>query len=192
MKLNEAKQILNKNGYKLIKENELNEDVFTVAAGVAIGILALKALKTVCGIGKTVLQAVAEGCDLAVTKNIPLMIEKNKVEIAEEIKNSIMNDGLYGEEVRNDLENKTITKEKIKTVLKKQLHMSILGHQKFTNKTLDLAADKYHQRKLRIQGFSGGSDSYSDVKESQELSEMIIDKLTDVTYETIMDVKQEI
>lgn len=186
------KRNLRKEAYEYLRplpeSEDMNEGVLAIAGGVALGLIALKALKTVCGIGKDVLQGVAEGFEEGM---VPALIEKNKVEIAEEIKNSIMNDSLYGEEVRKDLENKSLTKEKIKTVLQKQLHMGPLGRQKFTNKALDRAADSYHSRKLRLQGWRSGNGSFRETHDDIKFTDSILEKLTDITYAAIIDVKEE-
>lgn len=51
MDLNEAQEILKKAGYLLEDNQELNEGVLTIAAGVALGALALKVFGKVLGVG---------------------------------------------------------------------------------------------------------------------------------------------
>ena len=183
MKLNEAKEYLNSKGYILEDNQELNEGVLTIAAGVALGFIALKVFGKVLGVGlKGLVNVLTQANHLAILK----VIDRDKDIIASELKEYMMAD----EEVAELIENKSITVKQIKEWIEKSSNKLI--QPEFKANGLKMANTELHDRQLKSRGWKGGVsgglrghfDNYEKISE-------ISSKLAQVVYDTIYEVKNE-
>ena len=112
MRLEEAKEYLNSKGYILEENQELNEGVLTIAAGVTLGLISLKVFGKVLGVGlKGLVNVLTQANHLAILK----VIDRDKDIIAAELKEYMMSD----EEVSELIENKSITVKQIQEWIEK-------------------------------------------------------------------------
>lgn len=183
MELKEAKEILNENGYILEDNQELNEGVLTIAAGVALGALALKVFGKVLGVG---LKGLAGVLMQANHQAILKVIDRDKDIISAELKEYMMTD----EEIAELIENKSITVKQIQDWIEKSSNKLI--QPEFKANGLRIANDDMHNRQLKARGWKGGVgggisghlDNYEKIRE-------ISSKLAKVVYDTIYEVKNE-
>ena len=183
MRLDEAKQILKNNGY-ILEKTQLDEGVLTVAAGVAIGLVALRVVGKVLGIGLKGLSSLAKSTN---HKVIMKVLDRDSKIIGEELKEQLMND----DKIAEFIETKTITKKMIKDYIEQSTRKLIQPEYKYN--ALRMATDDVHDRQLKMRGFRGGrANDIGTVIEYHEKMNEIIDKLADITYDAIYEIKEEV
>lgn len=179
MNLREAKQELRKHGYILEKKEQLDESVLAIAGGVALGLLALKVVGKIAGFGlKGLLSVLIEGNHKACLK----IIEQNKVEIADEIKDKLMENP----EIIEAIEEGQFSKQTVKNSIEEEFRG--LMHKTYNSKALQNTYDKWYDRDMKAHGWRGGTSNPRDntIKKSE-----IIDALTDVVYDAMKDIQIE-
>ena len=183
MNLNEAKEYLNSKGYILEDNKELNEGILTIAGGVALGLLALKVVGKVLGVGLKGLSSILTQTNHQVILKV---IDRDKDIISAELKEYMMSD----EEIAELIENKSITVKQIQEWIERSSNKLI--QPEFKANGLRMANDDMHTRQLKSRGFSGGISGGigAHLENSQKLHE-ISDKLAKVVYDTIYEVKNE-
>jgi hypothetical protein len=183
MLISEAKEILKENGFILEENQELNEGVLTIAAGVTLGLIALKVVGKVLGVGlKGLASVLTQSNHLAILK----VIDRDKDVIASELKEYMMSDA----EVSELIENKSITVKQIQEWIEKSSNKLI--QPEFKANGLKMANNELHDRQLKSRGWKGGVsgglkghfDNYEKIRE-------ISSKLAQVVYDTIYEVKNE-
>ena len=183
MNLLEAKHILRENGFTLEQKKQLNEGALTIAAGVALGLIALKTVGSVIGVG---LQGLVGLIKKANHKVIMKQLDIDRDAIGEELKEQLMNDA----EVAKLIETKEFTKEMIRSYIKESTKK--LFQPEYKSKGLKLATTDVHDRDFRLRGFNGGVHNIDDIFDYHEKMDEIINKLTDITYDAIYEIKEEV
>lgn len=183
MKLNEAKEYLNSKGYILEENQELNEGVLTIAAGVTLGLIALKVVGKVLGVGlKGLVSVLTQANHLAILK----VIDRDKDIIAAELKEYMMSDA----EVSELIENKSITVKQIQEWIEKSSNKLI--QPEFKANGLKMANNDLHDRQLKSRGWKGGvGGGIRGHLDNHEKIREISSKLAQVVYDTIYEVKNE-
>lgn len=183
MQLNEAKEFLNSKGYILEENQELNEGVLTIAAGVTLGLIALKVVGKVLGVGlKGLVSVLTQANHLGILK----VIDRDKDIIAAELKEYMMSDASVAELI----ENKSITVKQIQEWIEKSSNKLI--QPEFKANGLKMANNELHDRQLKSRGWKGGvSGGISGHLDNHEKIRDISSKLAKVVYDTIYEVKNE-
>jgi hypothetical protein len=183
MELKEAKEYLNSKGYILEENQELNEGVLTIAAGVTLGLIALKVVGKVLGVGlKGLANVLTQANHLAILK----VIDRDKDIIAAELKEYMMSDA----EVSELIENKSITVKQIQEWIEKSSNKLI--QPEFKANGLKMANNELHDRQLKSRGWKGGvSGGLKGHFDNHEKIREISSKLAQVVYDTIYEVKNE-
>ena len=183
MRLKEAKEYLNSKGYILEENQELNEGVLTIAAGVTLGLIALKVVGKVLGVGlKGLANVLTQANHLAILK----VIDRDKDIIAAELKEYMMADA----EVSELIENKSITVKQIQEWIEKSSNKLI--QPEFKANGLKMANNELHDRQLKSRGWKGGvSGGLKGHFDNHEKIREISSKLAQVVYDTIYEVKNE-
>ena len=183
MKLKEAKEYLNSKGYILEENQELNEGVLTIAAGVTLGLIALKVVGKVLGVGlKGLSNVLTQANHLAILK----VIDRDKDIIAAELKEYMMSDA----EVSELIENKSITVKQIQEWIEKSSNKLI--QPEFKANGLKMANNELHDRQLKSRGWKGGvSGGLKGHFDNHEKIREISSKLAQLVYDTIYEVKNE-
>lgn len=183
MKLDEAKQILKDEGYIIESPKDLDEGVLTIAAGVALGALALKVFGKVLGVG---LRGLANVLTQANHQAILKVIDRDKAIISAELKEYMMTD----ENIAELIENKSITEKQIKDWIESSSNRLI--QPEFKSNGLRMANDDMHNRQLKARGWKGGvSGGLSGHFDNREKISEISSKLAKVVYDAIYEVKNE-
>ena len=183
MELKEAQEYLNSKGYILEENQELNEGVLTIAAGVTLGLIALKVVGKVLGVGlKGLANVLTQANHLAILK----VIDRDKDIIAAELKEYMMSDS----EVSELIENKSITVKQIQEWIEKSSNKLI--QPEFKANGLKMANNELHDRQLKSRGWKGGvSGGLKGHFDNHEKIREISSKLAQVVYDTIYEVKNE-
>jgi hypothetical protein len=183
MRIEEAKEYLNSKGYILEENQELNEGVLTIAAGVTLGLIALKVVGKVLGVGlKGLANVLTQANHLAILK----VIDRDKDIIAAELKEYMMSDA----EVSELIENKSITVKQIQEWIEKSSNKLI--QPEFKANGLKMANNELHDRQLKSRGWKGGvSGGLKGHFDNHEKIREISSKLAQVVYDTIYEVKNE-
>ncbi len=183
MRIEEAKEYLNSKGYILEENQELNEGVLTIAAGVTLGLIALKVVGKVLGVGlKGLANVLTQANHLAILK----VIDRDKDIIAAELKEYMMADA----EVSELIENKSITVKQIQEWIEKSSNKLI--QPEFKANGLKMANNELHDRQLKSRGWKGGvSGGIKGHFDNHEKIREISSKLAQVVYDTIYEVKNE-
>ena len=183
MRIEEAKEYLNSKGYILEENQELNEGVLTIAAGVTLGLIALKVVGKVLGVGlKGLANVLTQANHLAILK----VIDRDKDIIAAELKEYMMADA----EVSELIENKSITVKQIQEWIEKSSNKLI--QPEFKANGLKMANNELHDRQLKSRGWKGGvSGGLKGHFDNHEKIRDISSKLAQVVYDTIYEVKNE-
>jgi predicted DNA-binding protein YlxM (UPF0122 family) len=183
MRLEEAKEYLNSKGYILEENQELNEGVLTIAAGVTLGLIALKVFGKVLGVGlKGLVSVLTQANHLAILK----VIDRDKDIIASELKEYMMADASVSELI----ENKSITVKQIQEWIEKSSNKLI--QPEFKANGLKMANNELHDRQLKSRGWKGGvSGGLKGHFDNHEKIREISSKLAQVVYDTIYEVKNE-
>lgn len=182
MNLREAKQELREHGYILEKKEQLDEGVLAIAGGVALGLLALKVVGKIVGYGlKGLLSLLIEGNHKACL----IIIEKNKAEIADEIKDKLMENP----EVIDAIEEGQFSKQTVKNSIEQEFRGLIA--KQYNSKGLQNAYDQWHDRDMKAHGWRGGSGGLSGSLDNRIKMNEIIDALTDIVYEAMKDIQIE-
>lgn len=106
--------------------------------------------------------------------------------IGEELKERLMNDA----EVAELIETKELTKEMIKSYIKDST--AKLFQPEYKTKGLKWATTDVHDRDFKLRGFNGGVHNIDDIFDHREKMDEIINKLTDITYDAIYEIKEEV
>lgn len=184
MKLDEAKKILKDEGYIIESPKDLDEGVLTIAAGVALGALALKVFGKVLGVG---LKGLANVLTQANHQAILNVIDRDKAIISAELKEYMMTD----ESIAELIENKSITEKQIKDWIEKSSNKLI--QPEFKANGLRMANSDLHDRQLRARGWKGGLQDarlQGHFDNWEKISE-ISSKLAKVVYDAIYEVQNE-
>lgn len=183
MELKEAKEYLNSKGYILEENQELNEGVLTIAGGVALGLIALKVVGKVLGVG---LKGLANFLTQANHLGILKILDRDKDIIASELKEYMLADP----EVAELIENKSITVNQIKNWIEKSSNKLI--QPEFKANGLRLANNELHDRQLKSRGWKGGVNGgiKGHLDNYEKISELS-SKLAQIVYDTIYEVKNE-
>lgn len=182
MNLREAKQELREHGYILEKKEQLDEGVLAIAGGVALGLLALKVVGKIFGAGlKGLLSLLIEGNHKACLK----IIEQNKAEIADEIKDKLMENP----EVIDAIEEGQFSKQTVKNSIEKEFRGLI--SKQYNSKALQNTYDQWHDRDMKAHGFGGGTGGFHGSLDNRIKMNEIIDALTDIVYEAMKDIQIE-
>ena len=182
MNLREAKQELREHGYILEKKEQLDEGVLAIAGGVALGLLALKVVGKIFGAGlKGLISLLVEGNHRACL----MIIEKNKAEIAAEIKDKL----LANPEITDAIQNGELTKKLVKNSIEREFR-GLLAKQ-YNSKGLQNAYNQWRERDFKSRGWHGGTNGLEGALDNSLKMSEITDALADVVYDAIKDIQIE-
>ena len=115
------------------------------------------------------------------------VLDRDSKIIGEELKEQLMND----DKIAEFIETKTITKKMIKDYIEQSTRKLI--QPEYKSNALRMATDDVHDRQLKMRGFRGGrANDIGTVIEYHEKMNEIIDKLADITYDAIYEIKEEV
>lgn len=185
MNLREAKQELREHGYILEKKEQLDEGVLEE---VGIWLLGSITIGVVCGIFESRLKSGLNGLRLLLLKGdhkkCLKIIERNKDEIAAEIKDKL----LAKKKIKNAIQNGELTKKLVKNSIVREFRS--LVDKQYNSKGLQNVYDKWRKRDRARIGLYEPDYSLEGAQNSVRMRE-ITDALTDIVYDAIKDIQLE-